>query len=131
MEGFNYSMSTMKKTKKAKKAVKKVQKKAPVKAVIVKNTLGTPYGDRVLVKPRAAEEKTSFGIIIPDQAKEKPEQGVVVAVGEGKIAADGKVIPMRVKVGDTIMFSKYGFDEIKINGTEYYLIREDSITFIF
>jgi chaperonin GroES len=128
----------MKKTKKAKavkksapkKAPKAVQKAAPV-AVVKKNTLGTPYGDRILVKPQAAETQTSFGIIIPDQAKEKPEQGVVVAIGEGKVGQDGTIIPMRVKVGDTIMFSKYGFDEIKIGGTEYYLIREDSITFIF
>ena len=128
-------MAKPKKTKKVVKNVsKKVQKvvKKPVQAAEVKkNTLGTPYGDRVLVKPQAAEEKTSFGIIIPGQAQEKPEQGTVVAVGEGKVAADGKIIAMRVKVGDTIMFSKYGFDEIKIDGTEYYLIREDSITFIF
>ncbi len=122
----------MKKTKKTKVAKKKAPSKAKSTAQLVKkNTLGTPYGDRVLVKPQAAEETTSFGIIIPDQAKEKPEQGMVVAVGEGKVAADGKVIPMRVKAGDKIMFSKYGFDEIKIDGTEYYLIREDSITYIF
>lgn len=126
----------MKKTKKAKATKKPAAKKAPAKAavqapVIKKNPLGTPYGDRILVKPQAAEEKTSFGIIIPDQAKEKPEQGVVVAVGEGKTGQDGKIIPMRVNVGDTIMFSKYGYDEVKIGGTEYYLIREDSITFIF
>lgn len=128
-------MSTMKKTKKAKKPAKKASKPTAKKTVqtpaVKKNTLGTPYGDRVLVKPQAAEEKTSFGIIIPDQAKGKPEQGLVVAVGEGKVTADGKVLAMRVKVGDTIMFSKYGYDEIKINGTEYYLIREDSITYVF
>lgn len=122
----------MKKTKKPKKVAKKATKKAPVKAVAVKkNTLGTPYGDRVLVKPQAAEEKTSFGIIIPDQAKEKPEQGIVVAVGEGKMGQDGKVLPMRVKVGDKIMFNKYGYEEIKINGVEYYLVKEESITYIF
>ncbi len=128
-------MGTMKKTKKTKKAVKKAVKKstkaAAVKKLHIKNALGTPYGDRVLVKPQAAEEKTSFGIIIPDQAKEKPEQGVVVAVGEGKIAQDGKVIAMRVKVGDKIMFNKYGYEEIKVNGVEYYLVKEDSITYIF
>jgi chaperonin GroES len=84
-----------------------------------------------LVKPAAAEEKTSFGIIIPDSTKEKPEQGTVVAVGPGKKNDEGKVVPLSVKVGDTIMFSKYGYDEVKINGSEYYLIREDSITFIF
>ncbi len=128
-------MAKSKKTKKVVKNVsKKVQKvvKKPVQATAVKkNTLGMPYGDRVLVKPQAAEEKTSFGIIIPGQAQEKPEQGVVVAVGEGKIAADGKILPMRVKVGDTIMFNKYGYEEIKINGVEYYLVKEESITYIF
>jgi chaperonin GroES len=93
--------------------------------------LGQPYGDRVLVKPAAAEEKTSFGLIIPDTTKEKPEQGVVVAVGPGKKNDAGHVVPLSVKVGDRIMFSKYGYDEVKINGTDYYLIREDSITYIF
>jgi chaperonin GroES len=126
----------MKKTKKAKAAKKPAAKKAPAKAAakapaVKKNPLGTPYGDRVLVRPQPAEEKTSFGIIIPDQAKEKPEQGIVVAVGEGKMGQDGKILPMRVGVGDKIMFSKYGYDEVKIDGAEYYLIREDSITFIF
>ncbi|HEV7449149.1 MAG TPA: co-chaperone GroES [Candidatus Paceibacterota bacterium] len=93
--------------------------------------MGQPYGDRILVKPQPAEEKTSFGIIIPDSGQEKPEQGIVVAVGDGKLSAEGKVIAMRVKVGDKIMFSKYGFDEVKINGHDYYLIREDSITYVF
>lgn len=124
-------MAKAKKAKKAKKPAKRASTPAAKKVVAKKNTLGTPYGDRVLVKPQAAEETTSFGIIIPDASKEKPEQGVVVAVGEGKVTSDGKVLPMRVKVGDTIMFSKYGYDEIKINGQEYYLIREDSITYIF
>jgi len=119
----------MKKAKKQKKA----PKKAPVskKTTTKKSNLGQPYGDRILVKPQATEDKTSFGIIIPDSGKEKPEQGVVVAVGEGKVSGEGKVIAMRVKVGDTIMFSKYGYDEIKINGVEYYLIREESITYVF
>jgi chaperonin GroES len=119
----------MKKPKK--KAPKASKPKARAKKPITKNTLGTPYGDRVLVKPMAAAETTSFGIIIPSDSKEKPEQGTVVAVGPGKKTNDGKVLPLSVKVGDTIMFSKYGYDEVKIDGTEYYLIREDSITFIF
>jgi chaperonin GroES len=126
----------MKKAKKAKKAVKKAQKRAPAKKKVAakavkKNSVGTPYGDRILVRPQPAEEKTSFGIIIPDSTKEKPEQGVVVAVGPGKKSDDGKVVPVSVKVGDRIMFSKYGFDEVKINGHDYYLIREESITYIF
>ncbi len=113
------------KKKKASKSPKKVQKKAQ------KSALGLPYGDRVLVKPITAEETTSFGIIIPDTTKEKPEQGVVVAVGPGKRGDDNVLIPVAAKVGDRIMFSKYGYDEVKINGTEYYIIREDSITYIF
>jgi chaperonin GroES len=138
MRGFVYYMSCMKKAKKAKKPAAKAQKKAsknPAKKAAApapaKSALGTPYGDRVLVKPQAAEEKTSFGLIIPDQAKEKPEQGVVVAVGPGKRGNDNELVPVGVKEGDRIMFSKYGYDEVKINGTEYYLIREDSITFVF
>ena len=95
------------------------------------NKFGMPYGDRVLVKPAQEETVTSFGIALPSDSKEKPEQGTVVAVGPGKKTEDGKVVPVGVKVGDRIMFSKYGYDEVKIDGTEYYLIREDSITFIF
>ena len=112
------------------KKIKKAPKKRPI-TKSAKSTLGQPYGDRVLVKPAAAEEKTSFGLIIPDSTKEKPEQGTVVAVGPGKKNDDGKVVPVGVKVGDKIMFSKYGYDEVKINGADYYLIREDSITYIF
>lgn len=112
----------------AKKAVKKTVTPAAQKHT--KSALGMPYGDRVLVKPMAATETTSFGIIIPDSSKEKPEQGVVVAVGVGRVSNDGTLVPMRVQVGDTIMFNKYGYDEVKINGTEYYLIREDNITYI-
>jgi len=119
----------MKKPKKSKKAAPKASKPKAVSKPTSK--FGTPYGDRVLVKPQVAEETTSFGIILPTDSKEKPEQGVVVAVGPGKKGDDGKVVPVGVKVGDNIMFSKYGYDEVKINGTEYYLIREDSITFIF
>ncbi len=94
---------------------------------VKKNALGTPYGDRVLVKPQAAEATTAFGIIIPDTAKEKPETGVVVAVGPGKKSDTGATVPMSVKVGDKVMFSKYGFDEIKLAGVEYYLISESNI----
>ncbi|KKW35562.1 MAG: 10 kDa chaperonin [Candidatus Adlerbacteria bacterium GW2011_GWA1_54_10] len=115
--------------KKNKKAVRKV-KNAGISKPRPTGALGQPYGDRVLVKPSAPEEVTSFGLIIPDTAKEKPEHGVVVAVGPGKKTEEGKVIPLSVKVGDCIMFSKYGYDEVKINGVEYYLIREDSITMV-
>ena len=88
-----------------------------------------PLADRVLVKPEADEkQKTASGIYIPETAqKEKPERGTVVAVGEGKRNENGQIIPMRVKVGDTIMFSKYGFDEVKIEDEEYYIVTESSI----
>lgn len=89
----------------------------------------TPLGDRVLLKPTSDEgEKTKAGIIIPETIdKEKPEQGTVVAVGEGRTTDDGNVIPMRVRMGDTVLFSKYGPDEVKINGEEYFIISESSI----
>lgn len=88
-----------------------------------------PSGDRVLVKPHEqADEKSPSGLIIPDTArKEKPERGVIVAVGEGKRNEKGDVLAMRFKVGDQVMFSKYGFDEIKIDEEEYYVISESNI----
>jgi|CXWL01.1.fsa_nt_gi chaperonin GroES len=87
----------------------------------------TPLGDRVVVQAASPEEKTASGIIIPDTAKhEKPSQGVVVAVGEGKYD-DGDLVPMTVKVGDTVLFSKYGYDEIKVDGEEYFILPESSV----
>lgn len=88
-----------------------------------------PLGDRVLVRPETgADEKSPSGIIIPDTArKEKPERGLVIAVGEGKRTDKGDVISIRVKVGDTVMFSKYGFDEVKIDDEEYYIVTESNI----
>ncbi len=86
-----------------------------------------PLHDRVVVKPASREEVSASGIIIPDSAsREKPERGVVVAVGGGKYE-DGDLLPMTVKIGDTVLFSKYGFDEVKIDGTEYYILSESSI----
>jgi len=86
-----------------------------------------PLGDRVVVKPATKEEKSASGIIIPDTVdKEKPAKGTVVAVGEGKFE-DGKRLPMNVKVGDKVLFSKYGYDDVKINGEEYYILSESSI----
>lgn len=88
-----------------------------------------PLGDRVLVRPfdREESEKTASGIYIPDTVKkEKPEEGEVVAVGDGRYD-DGKLVPMRVKVGDKVVFSKYGYDEIKVDGKEYFILKEDSI----
>lgn len=89
-----------------------------------------PLGDKVLVKPRGEEEgkKTKSGIIIPETIdKEKPEQGKVIAVGQGRMNDEGKLLPMKVKVGDTVLFSKYGPDEVKINGEEYFILSEGSI----
>ncbi len=86
-----------------------------------------PLHDRILVERIDEEEKTPGGIIIPDTAKEKPSQGRVVAVGNGKKTEDGKVIPLEVKVGDKILFGKYAGTEIKIEGKEYLMMREDEV----
>ncbi len=87
-----------------------------------------PLGDRVLVEPLNKEAKTKGGIIIPETIdKERPEQGLVVAVGAGKTTDDGKTIPLQVKKGQKIIFSKYGPDEIKIDGKEYLIISESNI----
>lgn len=94
------------------------------------NSRITPLGDRVLLRPFTAEEvekKNDFGIIIPETiSKERPEQGEVIAVGEGHYD-DGKLIPVKVKVGDKVIFSKYGFDEVKMDGDELYILKEESI----
>lgn len=86
-----------------------------------------PLHDRVLVKRLEEEEVTKGGIIIPDTAKEKPIKGEVVAVGPGKVTDDGKTIPMSVKVGDKILFNKYAGTEVKIEGVEHLVMREDDI----
>ncbi len=87
-----------------------------------------PIGDRVLVKPNNKEEEVKKGgIIIPDTAKEKPQEGKVIAIGTGKVDENGKKIPFEVKVGDRVLISKYGGTEIKIDGDEYQILREDDI----
>jgi chaperonin GroES len=86
-----------------------------------------PLHDRLLVKRVAEEEKSKGGIIIPDTAKEKPVEGKVVAVGNGKILEDGKVRPLEVKKGDRILFGKYSGTEIKIEGDEHLILREDEV----
>jgi chaperonin GroES len=86
-----------------------------------------PLQDRVIVKRVQEEEKTKGGIIIPDTAKEKPIEGEVLAVGNGKILEDGKVRPLDVKVGDRILFGKYSGQAVKVEGTEYLVMREDDI----
>ncbi len=86
-----------------------------------------PLQDRVLVERVAAEEKSAGGIIIPDSAKEKPQEGKVVAVGSGKRKEDGSLIPMDVKKGDRILFSKYAGNDVTLDGVEYAIMREDDI----
>lgn len=86
-----------------------------------------PLQDRIIVKRLEEETKTAGGILIPDTAKEKPQQGEVVAVGKGKLTEDGKAIPMDVKVGDKVLFGKYSGTEIKLDGQDYLIMREDDI----
>ncbi|MDZ4839071.1 MAG: co-chaperone GroES [Bacteroidota bacterium] len=86
-----------------------------------------PLADRVLIKPAAAEETTKSGIIIPDTAKEKPMQGEVIAAGNGKVAEDGKVSPLTVKVGDRVLYGKYAGTEMNFEGEDYLIMRESDI----
>jgi chaperonin GroES len=86
-----------------------------------------PLGDRVVVKPAAAEEKTAGGIILPDTVKEKPVEGTIVAAGPGKVADDGKLVKPEVKVGDKVLYGKYSGTEVTINGEEYLIMRESDI----
>ncbi|MGQ9663075.1 MAG: co-chaperone GroES [Kiritimatiellia bacterium] len=86
-----------------------------------------PLGDRVLVEPLEEQEVKKGGIIIPDTAKERPQEGKVIAVGPGKLDENGKLIPMTVKVGDLVLMPKYGGTEIKVEDKKYQIIREDEI----
>jgi chaperonin GroES len=87
----------------------------------------TPLGDRLLVERLEAEEKTAGGIVLPDTAKEKPIQGKVIAVGEGRRNDDGKIVPMSVKKGDKILFGKYSGSEVKLDAKEYLIMKEDDV----
>ena len=115
----------MKKKSKASKKKVAIRSAAPVKNAFKVQ----PLGDRIVVKPEEAmDERSPSGIIIPDSArKEKPERGLVVAVGEGKRNERGEILSMRIKVGDTVMFSKYGYDEVKIDEKDYYIVSEANI----
>jgi chaperonin GroES len=86
-----------------------------------------PLQDRIIVKRLEGEEKTKGGIIIPDTAKEKPIEGKVIAAGNGKVLEDGKVRPLDIKAGDKILFSKYAGTEIKLDGEEHLIMREEDI----
>jgi chaperonin GroES len=87
----------------------------------------TPLDDRVVVQPLEAEEKTSGGILLPDTAKQKPQQGKVIAAGKGKLNDKGDRVPVGVKVGDTVLFGKYSGSDVEVNGTEYKILREGDI----
>jgi len=86
-----------------------------------------PLQDRIIVKRIEEDEKTKGGIIIPDSAKEKPDEGVIVSVGKGRVTEDGKLQPIEVKAGDKILFSKYGGTEVTIDGEEHLIMRESDI----
>ena len=90
-----------------------------------------PLGDRVLVAPLEAEEKSAGGIVIPDAAKEKQQRGKVVAVGKGRVSEDGKLTPLEVKAGDEVLFGRYSGSEIKIGANDYLIVKEDDILGIF
>ncbi|MDP2866226.1 MAG: co-chaperone GroES [Elusimicrobiota bacterium] len=86
-----------------------------------------PLGDRLILKAVEAKEVKKSGIIIPDTAKEKPQEGEVMAVGKGKVNEDGKLIPMEVKTGDIVLYGKYSGTEIKIDDVEYLIMREEDV----
>ncbi len=86
-----------------------------------------PLADRVVVKPLPAEDKTKGGLFVPDTAKERPQQGEIVAVGPGRVTDEGKKIPIEVKVGDKILYGKYSGTEVNFDGEEYLIMRESDI----
>jgi chaperonin GroES len=86
-----------------------------------------PLGDRVIVKPIEKKDEVRSGLIIPDTAKEKPQEGEIIAAGKGKIGEDGKLIPMDVKAGDKILYGKYSGTEVKLDGQEYLIMHQDDI----
>ena len=86
-----------------------------------------PVGDRVVVRPAAKEEVTKSGIVIPDTAKEKPQEGVVVAVGSGKLLDNGDRVALEIKEGDRVLYAKYGGTEFKLDGDEYLVLRESDV----
>ena len=111
----------------AKPAVAAKAPATPAKAPAMAMRKFTPMDDRVVVKPGQAKEELRGGIIIPDTAKEKPQEGEVIAVGLGRVTPEGKRLPMDVKVGDKVLYSKYGGVEIKEQGNEYLVLRESDI----
>jgi chaperonin GroES len=99
-----------------------------MEVIIMAKELGVrPLHDRILVRRMAEEEKTAGGLFIPDTAKEKPQRGEIVAAGKGRLTEDGKLLPLEVKAGDKVLFSKYAGTEIKLSGEEYLMMREEDI----
>lgn len=90
-----------------------------------------PLHDRLLVRRMAEEEKTAGGLFIPDTAKEKPQRGEVVATGKGRVLEDGKILPLEVKVGDKVLFSKFMGTELKLDGQEFLMIKEEDVLGVF
>ncbi len=90
-----------------------------------------PLHDRILVRRMAEEEKTAGGLFIPDTAKEKPQKGEIIATGKGRVGEDGRVFPLEVKSGDKILFNKYAGTELKLEGHEYLMMREEDILGVF
>ncbi len=86
-----------------------------------------PLRDKVVVQPSEGEEKSAGGIFLPDSAKKKPQEGKIIAVGTGRLLDDGTIKPLTVKVGDTVVYAKYGGTEVKIDGNDYVLLDEDQI----
>ena len=86
-----------------------------------------PLGDRILIEPLEAEEKSSGGIVIPDTAKEKQQKGKVIAVGKGRVSEEGKLTPLEVRVNDQVLFGRYSGTEIKVGVSDYLIIKEDDI----
>ena len=100
------------------------------KTAVTKLTV-RPLHDRILVRRMVEDEKTAGGIIIPDTAKEKPQKGEVMATGKGRVTEDGKTIPLEIKAGDQILFGKYSGTELKLNGAEYLMMREEDVLGVF
>ena len=98
---------------------------------IAKGVQVRPLHDRILVRRVNEDEKTAGGIIIPDSAKEKPQRGQVIATGNGRITQEGKTIPLEIKTGDTVLFGKYSGTELKLDGHEYLMMREEDILGVF
>ena len=86
-----------------------------------------PLGDRLIIKPAASEEKTAGGIVLPDTAKEKPQEGEVIAVGPGRTLDNGLTAALEINVGDRIMYAKYGGTEIRVDGQDYVILRQDDV----